>query len=110
MKKIAIFGSTGSIGESTLNVIRENPDSFQVVTLVAGKNIQKLIEQIKEFKPKNVYITSTENADKLENLGLNLHIYYGEKGMEEISKLTDFDIGVSALVGIAGLKIGRAHV
>ena len=46
MKKIAIFGSTGSIGESTLNVIRENPDLFQVVTLVAGKNIKKLIEQI----------------------------------------------------------------
>lgn len=104
MKRISIFGSTGSIGESTLNVIRENPDLFEVVTLVAGKNIQKLIEQIKEFKPKNVYITSKENADKLENLGLNLHIYYGEKGMEEISKLTDFDIGVSALVGIAGLK------
>ena len=43
MKKIAIFGSTGSIGESTLNVVRENPETFQVVTLVAGKNINKLI-------------------------------------------------------------------
>ena len=51
MKKIAIFGSTGSIGESTLNVIRENPDLFKVVTLVAGKNIEKLIQQIEEFKP-----------------------------------------------------------
>lgn len=104
MKRIAIFGSTGSIGESTLNVIRENPDLFQVVTLVAGKNIQKLMEQIEEFKPNNVYITAQENAKRLEELYPDLHVFYGEAGMEEISKLTDFDISVSALVGIAGLR------
>lgn len=104
MKRIAIFGSTGSIGESTLNVIRENLDLFEVVTLVAGRNIQKLIEQIEEFKPKNVYITAKENATKLKELFPDLHVYYAEEGMEEISQLTDFDIGVSALVGIAGLK------
>ncbi len=104
MKKIAIFGSTGSIGESTLNVIRENPDLFEVVTLVAGKNIQKLIEQIQEFKPKNVYITAAENANKIKELYPHLQVYHGEEGMEEISQLTDFDIGVSALVGVAGLQ------
>lgn len=104
MKKIAIFGSTGSIGESTLNVIRENPDSFQVVTLVAGKNIVKLREQIEEFKPRNVFITAEENATKLKEEYPNLSVYSGEVGMEEISQLMDFDIGVSALVGIAGLK------
>ncbi len=104
MKKIAIFGSTGSIGESTLNVIRENPDLFQVVTLVAGKNIQKLMEQIQEFNPKSVYIIEEENATKLKELYPQLNVYYGEEGMEEISKLTDFDISVSALVGVAGLK------
>lgn len=104
MKKIAIFGSTGSIGESTLNVIRENQNLFKVVTLVAGKNIEKLIKQIDEFKPNNVYITSKENADRLKNLYKNISIFYGEEGMEEISKLTDFDISISALVGIAGLK------
>ena len=49
MKNIAVFGSTGSIGESTLNVIRENFDLFSVVTLVAGNNIEKLIKQIEEF-------------------------------------------------------------
>lgn len=104
MKKIAIFGSTGSIGDSTLNVVRENPDLFKAITLVAGKNIEKLIEQIEEFKPENVYITSEENANKLKELYPNLNIFYGEEGMDKISKLTDFDIGVSALVGIAGLK------
>lgn len=104
MKKIAIFGSTGSIGESTLNVIRENPDLFEVVTLVAGRNIEKLIKQIQEFKPKNVYITAKENADKLQKMYPNIAVFYGEEGMDEISKLTDFDISVSALVGIAGLR------
>ena len=104
MKKVAIFGSTGSIGESTLNVIRENKDKFEVVTLVAGKNIEKLIEQIKEFQPKNVYIIDKENADRLKETFENINIYYGDVGMEEISQLVDFDISISALVGIAGLK------
>ncbi len=104
MKKIAIFGSTGSIGDSTLNVIRENPNLFQVVTLVAGKNIAKLEKQIEEFNPKNVYMIEKENAEKLKEKYPNLHIFYGEEGMEEISQLTDFDISVSALVGIAGLR------
>ncbi len=104
MKKVAIFGSTGSIGESTLNVIRENKDKFEVVTLVAGKNIEKLIEQIKEFQPKNVYIIDKENADRLKETFKNINIYYGDVGMEEISQLVDFDISISALVGIAGLK------
>ena len=104
MKKIAIFGSTGSIGESTLQVIRENPDLFEVVTLVAGKNIKKIIEQIKEFKPKNVYIISKENAEILKDTFKNIKVFYGEAGMKEISKLTDFDISISALVGIAGLR------
>ena len=104
MKKIAIFGSTGSIGESTLQIIRENPDLFEVVTLVAGKNIKKLIEQIKEFKPKNVYIISKENAEILRETFKNINIFCGNEGMEEISKLTDFDISISALVGIAGLR------
>ena len=104
MKKVAIFGSTGSIGESTLNVIRENKDKFKIVTLVAGKNIEKLIEQIKEFQPKNVYIIDKENADRLKETFKNINIYYGDVGMEEISQLVDFDISISALVGIAGLK------
>ena len=104
MKKIAIFGSTGSIGESTLNVIRENTKLFKVVTLVAGRNIEKLIKQINEFRPRNVYIIEKENAEKLKTLYKDINIFYGNKGMEEISKLVDFDIAISALVGIAGLK------
>lgn len=104
MKNVAIFGSTGSIGCSTLKVVRENPEIFKVVTLVAGKNIERLIEQIEEFKPKNVYIIDEQNAKRLKELYKNINVYYGDEGMEEISNLVDFDISVSALVGIAGLK------
>ncbi len=103
-KRIAILGSTGSIGTSTLNVVRTHRDKFEVSILVARKNITKLIEQIQEFNPKHVYIHSEENAKILKNNFPTLDIYYGENGMEQISRLTDYDIGVSALVGIAGLK------
>ncbi len=103
-KRIAIFGSTGSVGKTTLNVIRENPDLFKVVTLVAGKNVKCLIEQIEEFRPKNIYIIDKENAEKIKEKYEDINVYYGSQGMEEISNLTDFDISISALVGIAGLK------
>ena len=61
-KKVAIFGSTGSIGQSTLQVIRDNPDLFEVVTLVAGKNVSLLYDQVCQFHPKHVYIQSKKNA------------------------------------------------
>ena len=73
-KNIAIFGSTGSIGESTLNVIRENPNLFKVVTLVAGKNVEKLINQINEFKPKNAYIIEKENAEYIKKLYKDINV------------------------------------
>ena len=104
MKNVALFGSTGSIGESTLGVIRENIELFRIVTLVAGKNVEKLIHQIKEFQPKNVYIISKNDAERIRGLFNDLNVFYGEEGMDEISNLTDFDISISALVGIAGLK------
>lgn len=103
-KKINIFGSTGSIGTSTLNIIRNNSNLFEVSSLIAGNNIEKLIEQIEEFKPRHVYIKSEENYTILKEKYKKLDVYYGEKGMDEISLLEDYDIGVSALVGIAGLK------
>lgn len=103
-KRVSIFGSTGSIGTSTLNVIRNNLDLFEVVTLVAGNNIERLIEQIKEFNPKHVYIKSEENSKILKNTFNNLDVYFGEQGMKDISNLTDYDIAVSALVGISGLE------
>lgn len=103
-KRISIFGSTGSIGTSTLNIIRNNPALFEVTTLVAGSNVTKLIEQIEEFKPKHVYIILEEHAKLIQTKYKNLDVYYGIEGMKDISNLVDYDIAVSALVGVAGLE------
>ena len=104
MKELAIFGSTGSIGCSTLNVVRQNQKRFGVSILAAGHNLEKLIEQIKEFSPRHVYIIEEKDAMTLREMFPKLDIYWGKDGMEKISSLTDFDIGVSALVGVAGLR------
>ena len=107
-KRVAIFGSTGSIGTSTLKIIRENPNEFEVTILVAGTNVELLIEQIQEFHPKYVYIKDEKNRnfilEKCKGKISKDKIFFGEAGMEEISKIYDFDIAVSAMVGIAGLK------
>ena len=104
MKELAIFGSTGSIGCSTLNVVRRHRDRFAVSILAAGRNLQRLIEQIREFNPRHVYIIEEKDAAVLRELFPGLDIYRGEDGMDKVSRLTDFDIGVSALVGVAGLR------
>lgn len=104
MKELAIFGSTGSIGCSTLNVVRRHRDRFAVSILAAGHNLQRLIEQIREFNPRHVYIIGEKDAAVLKALFPGLDIYRGEDGMDKVSCLTDFDIGVSALVGVAGLR------
>lgn len=104
MKRIAIFGSTGSIGTTTLRIIKENPNLFSAVTLVAGQNVERLIEQIEEFQPRHVYIKDERNAKMIKHMFPNLDVYTGKVGMEMISKLEDADIAVSALVGIAGLE------
>ena len=104
MKELAIFGSTGSIGCSTLNVVRRHRDRFAVSILTAGRNLQRLIEQIREFNPRHVYIIEEKDAAVLKALFPGLDIYRGEDGMDKVSRLTDFDIGVSALVGVAGLR------
>ncbi len=104
MKELAIFGSTGSIGCSTLNVVRRHRDRFAVSILAAGRNLQRLIEQIREFNPRHVYIIGEKDAAVLKALFPGLDIYRGEDGMDAVSRLTDFDIGVSALVGVAGLR------
>ena len=71
---------------------------------LAGNNIDRLIEQIEEFSPKHVYIIKEENAKLLKKKYKNLDIYFEQEGMNDISNLLDYDIAVSALVGIAGLE------
>lgn len=101
MKQITIIGSTGSIGTQTLEIIRSRPDDFDVVALSAGNNLELLVDQIKEFKPK--YATVTKDSDKkiLRGLFPELEVL---RNIEEIASIPLIDILVSAIVGIAGLK------
>ena len=105
--KVAIFGSTGSIGTQMLQIIRDNPDRFEVVTLVAKSSIDKLKSQILEFSSKHIFIESEENAKNIKEFlcvnDLSSDVFYGTEGLKQISLIHDFDIAVSALVGIAGL-------
>lgn len=104
MKKIGILGSTGSIGRNTLEVIRQHPERFQVVTLAAGKNIDLLSQQIEEFKPKCVAVATADLANKLRLLlSSSPEIYYGEEGYIACAAHQEVDFLLSAFVGFIGL-------
>lgn len=105
-KKLGVWGSTGSIGTQTLEVVREFPDKFKVNVLTAGRNADLLISQAKEFKPKHVVIADEAlySTVKTELEGLNIEVHAGISALEEIAKSDDFDIMVAALVGAVGLK------
>jgi 1-deoxy-D-xylulose-5-phosphate reductoisomerase len=106
MKKIAILGSTGSIGINALNVIEKNPERFKIVALAAGQNINLINKQIEKFKPKFVALKDKENAFKLGKIlkkNKNIKILYGEEGLNEIASCDAADIVLSAIAGAAGL-------
>ena len=104
MKNILLLGSTGSIGVSTLDVLRKFKDNFNVFALTANSNITLLYEQIKEFNPKYVVVREKTKASELKNL-LNDEciVLDSDEGLIEVTKNGDYDILVSALVGFAGL-------
>lgn len=105
MKKIAILGSTGSIGTQTLEVARENGD-LEVLGLAAGNNIKLLEEQIREFHPKLVAVWSEEKAKELrENIkDLDVKVVSGMDGLIEVSVLEEIEILVTAIVGMIGIR------
>lgn len=104
MKKILLLGSTGSIGLSTLEIVRSMPDQFEIVGLGVNNNIDKLEEQIKEFRPQSVVVTNKKNAEELKSkIKDSCDIYSGNEGLIEITKNTEYDILLTAIVGFAGL-------
>ena len=104
-KKIAILGSTGSIGQSTLDVISKDKKNFDVVLLTANNNYKKLIQQAKEFKAKNVIIYNNNFYLKVKNsLRKNkTKVYFGNISLNKIIKKR-IDYTMAAVVGIAGLQ------
>ena len=105
MRKVAILGSTGSIGTQTLDVIRANGD-LEVVSLAAGSNIQVLEQQIREFHPKKAAVWTEESAKALRQMtaDLNVKILSGMDGLIETVTMEEADIVVTAIVGMIGIK------
>ena len=105
MKKIAILGSTGSIGTQTLEVVRENGD-IEVLGLAAGNNIQLLEAQIREFHPRLAAVWSEEKAQELRTRvsDMNTRIVSGMDGLIEVSTISEMEILVTAIVGMIGIR------
>ena len=105
MRSITILGSTGSIGLSTLDVVRQHPDKFSISCLAAGLDVKVLAEQIKEFRPAAVSVKDSESAKNLEKLlgDYKPEILYGVEGASTIAAADGSDMVVSAIVGAAGL-------
>ncbi|RED66064.1 1-deoxy-D-xylulose-5-phosphate reductoisomerase [Cohnella lupini] len=111
MKKIAVLGSTGSIGTQTLDVISRYPEDFEVVGLAAGNNAALLLEQARQFKPKWVSVGNEALADRLRSeLPTDVKVLHGEEGLIEIAGGSGADYVVCALVGSLGLKSTLAAI
>lgn len=105
MKKIAILGSTGSIGTQTLEIVRENPD-LEVVALAAGNNVKLLEEQIREFKPRLVSLQSEAACEDLKARikDLQIEVVPGMEGLIRIAEMEESEVLVTAIVGMIGIR------
>lgn len=104
MKRLAILGSTGSIGTSTLDVVRRYPDKFEVAALAAGDNTALIAEQIKEFRPRFVSVRTEEAARKLEKTApFPVEVGFGTEGAALAASVSEADMTVAAISGAAGL-------
>jgi 1-deoxy-D-xylulose-5-phosphate reductoisomerase len=105
MRTIALLGSTGSIGVSTLALVREFPDRFRVHGMVAGRNLKLLARQIEEFRPKCVAIKDEGDVPRLRKLigNGNVEVLFGEEGASAVASAPEIDVVLAAIVGGAGL-------
>ena len=109
MRRIAILGSTGSIGRSTLSVAESYPDRFQIIALAAGSNVQAAFEQAVRWKPRVISVARETDADsvrkKLRAQGCGeIEVVHGSAGTVRVSTHPEADFVVSAIVGVAGLE------
>lgn len=109
MKHIAILGSTGSIGNSTLSIIDSYPDRFKLVSIAAGKNVGATFEQAARWKPRVVSVAQEADAEalrkRLRDAGLgDIEVCYGSAGTVRVATLPEVDFVVSAIVGVGGLE------
>jgi 1-deoxy-D-xylulose-5-phosphate reductoisomerase len=107
VKRIAILGSTGSVGTNTLDVIARHPDRYSVTALAAGKNDALLLEQCVAHRPHHAVLANSDSAQRLERAvrakGLPTEVHSGPEALERIVALDDVDAVMAAIVGAAGL-------
>ncbi|WP_414166153.1 1-deoxy-D-xylulose-5-phosphate reductoisomerase [Superficieibacter sp. BNK-5] len=107
MKQLTVLGSTGSIGCSTLDVVRHNPDVFSVNALVAGKNVERMAQQCLEFSPRYAVMDDAQSArilkERLREHGSHTEVLSGQQAASDMAALDDTDQVMAAIVGAAGL-------
>ncbi|XKM13322.1 1-deoxy-D-xylulose-5-phosphate reductoisomerase [Orbaceae bacterium ac157xtp] len=108
MQNITILGSTGSIGCSTLSVIRHNLDKYTAYALTGGKNVSKMVEQCIEFKPKYVAMSDQNSAkavrEQIATLNIKTEVFAGEQAICGLAQLPEVEQVMAAIVGAAGLR------
>ena len=106
LKRIALFGSTGSIGKQALDVIAANPDKFSATILTAQTNAELLIQQALQFSPSIVVIGDEKKYETVKQAlaAKNIKVFTGEDGLEEAAIANDYDLMIAGIVGFAGLK------
>src|SRR4249919_1754050 len=105
MKRLAVLGSTGSIGCSALDVAEALPDRFRVVALAAGRSVERLADQTARHRPEIVSVAGREEAARLTALlpsGVSPRIVFGREGLEEVASHASADVVVGGLVGALG--------
>ena len=104
IKKLAVLGSTGSIGQSTLEIARRHPNRFKILALAAGKNKRLFKQQVEEFRPKIISLSDGKDIYELKrNLSYAPKVYWGDNGLLETAICDSVDMVVAALVGASGL-------
>src|SRR5581483_5932371 len=109
MKRLAILGSTGSIGRSTLSVVEAHPERFSVMSLAAGANVEAAAEQVKRWRPRVVSMATEQAAEQLarkvkQGDAAETEVVYGPAGSVRVATHPEADFVVSAIVGVAGLE------
>lgn len=109
--KLAVLGSTGSIGSQTLDVVSRDPGRYEITGLAAGTNVGLLLEQAKRWKPKVVSVATKELAEQIRiDLPPGTRVAYGEQGLIEVAAESGADFAMCALIGSVGLKSTLAAI
>lgn len=115
MKRLAILGSTGSIGQSTLSIVEQFPDRYQVATLAAGRNLEEAFAQAVRWRPQVVSLATEELAEqlslRLKKAGVTgIEVVHGTEGTVACATRPDVDFVVSAIVGVSGLEATHSAI